>query len=1197
MFSKVLVANRGEIACRIIRSLKQMGVASVAVYSEADGHAKHVLEADEAYCIGEAQAAESYLDGDKILAVVKESGAQAVHPGYGFLSENREFCKKCEEAGVQFIGPTISQMEDFGLKHKARELAEKFDVPLVPGSSLLESAEEAVAEAERIGYPVMLKSSAGGGGIGMALCRDKSDIVDGFERIRRLSENNFNDGAIFLEKYIEHARHVEVQVFGDGKGKALILGDRDCSVQRRNQKVIEETPAPNLPDTVRQNLHEAAKRLVEGVSYRSAGTVEFVYDSDAQQFYFLEVNTRLQVEHCVTEEIYGVDLVEWMIELSAGDMADVDSIKLAPKGAAIEVRIYAEDPGKNYQPSTGVLTEVVFPEDVRLESWVTAGTEVSAFYDPLLAKLIVHGQNRQEAVQRLKAALQKSSIAGLETNLLLLRQLAASEPFVCGVYTTKMAEAIPYTAPTFTVLRPGMQTTVQDYPGRSGYWAVGVPPSGPMDSLSHRLVNRVVGNLEEAACLEITASGPEIEFNTDCLIAIGGAEFKTSLNGKPVPLYTPVEVKAGMVLKFGVSSTGQRGYLAVRGGIDVPLYLGSRSTFTLGQFGGHGGRVLKGGDVLHIGTLAAGEPQVLAEKSQPTLSSRWEIAVLYGPHGAPDFFDPEDIKTLFSTDYEVHYNSSRTGVRLIGPAPKWAREDGGEAGLHPSNIHDNAYAIGSLDFTGDMPVILGPDGPSLGGFVCPVTIVAGDLWKIGQLRPGDKVRFVQVDLVAATQLEQAQEELVEHFDVKSAVEFPENISPESDSPIVHQYEVEGEARVFRRAGDKYLLIELGELDLDLRLRFAVHTLMLELERIAPEGIIDITPGIRSLQIHYNNRILPLNSLIELVVEAEKNAAGKGKRKVPARIVHLPLSWDDEATHKAIEKYMHSVRSDAPWCPSNIEFIRRINGLDSIEDVKDIVFNASYLVMGLGDVYLGAPVATPVDPRRRLVTTKYNPARTWTAENSVGIGGAYLCVYGMEGPGGYQFVGRTVQMWNRYNVTREFEQGKPWLLRFFDQIRFYPVTHEELTRMRKDFPAGRVGLKIEETEFDLDKYEQFLEENKESIKTFKTRQQNAFEAERQDWIEKGLLNFHVDESHGADTGSEITLLPGCEPIESEVAGSLWKVLVDEGQPVNKGETVAIIECMKMEFSLMAHCEGTVRQIFCAEGDVVSSGQQLLAIEPV
>lgn len=590
MFSKVLVANRGEIACRIIRSLRTMGVASVAVYSEADAHSKHVIEADEAFLIGPPQASESYLNGDKILAVAKQAGAEAVHPGYGFLSENQSFCDQCEAEGVTFIGPTSAQMDDFGLKHRARELAEKYGVPLVPGSSLLHSAEMAQSEAARIGFPVMLKSSAGGGGIGMALCRNEEEILEGFERIKRLSENNFNDGAIFLEKFIEHARHVEVQVFGDGKGKALILGDRDCSVQRRNQKVIEETPAPNLPGAVRTGLYEAAKQLVEGVSYRSAGTVEFVYDSDDQTFYFLEVNTRLQVEHCVTEEVYGIDLVEWMVRLAAGDMAELDTISCRAEGASIEVRLYAEDPGKNYQPSTGVLTEVVFPDDVRVESWVSAGTEVSAFYDPLLAKLIVSAENRQEAVKKLQQALADSSVCGLETNLILLRQLASSEPFIAGEYTTKVADKITYEAPTFTILRPGMQTTVQDYPGRSGYWAVGVPPSGPMDSLSHRLANRIVGNSEDAACLEITASGPEIEFNTPCLITVTGADFKPTLAGEPVESYTPLEVQAGMVLKFGVSTTGQRGYLAVRGGlmslfiwaVDQPLLSGNLAAMVVG---------------------------------------------------------------------------------------------------------------------------------------------------------------------------------------------------------------------------------------------------------------------------------------------------------------------------------------------------------------------------------------------------------------------------------------------------------------------------------------------------------------------------------------------------------------------------------------------------------------------------------------
>ncbi len=1199
MFTKVLVANRGEIACRIIRTLRKMGLISVAVYSEVDIHSQHVLDADEAYMIGPAPPSESYLDGEKILAVAEECGAQAIHPGYGFLSENKVFCEACETKGIVFIGPTSTQMLDFGLKHRARELAEQYKVPLLPGSSLLTSLQDALEEARHIGYPVMLKSSAGGGGIGMELCTSEADIEHVYERIKRLSENNFNDAGLFVEKYIQHARHIEVQIFGDGKGNALILGDRDCSVQRRNQKVIEETPAPNLNYAIREALYNSAKRLVEGVSYRSAGTVEFVYDAVEEQFYFLEVNTRLQVEHCVTEAVFGIDLVQWMIQLAAGELPDLASFTLSQQGAAIEVRIYAEDPGKAYQPSAGILTEAIFPENVRLDSWITRGSEISPYYDPLLAKLIVHAPTRKEAVIALQEALQESSLTGLETNLLLLQQITELTAFEEGIYTTRMLDNFTYQAPTISVNVAGMQTTVQDYPGRVGYWAVGVPPSGPMDSLNHRLANRIVGNYQNAATLEITVKGPELTFNTSATIAITGADLSATIDGVAVDRYEPLHIKAGSVLKTGTASHGQRAYLAVRGGIDVPLYMESRSTFTLGQFGGHTGRSLKGGDVLRISTDFESDPQSLNKGDIPIFPKTWEIGVLYGPHGAPDFFTNNDIQTFFETKWEVHYNSSRTGVRLIGPGPEWARSDGGEAGLHPSNIHDNAYAIGAIDYTGDMPVILGPDGPSLGGFVCPATVVQAELWKIGQLRAGDFVRFKRLTQKAAEQLEEAQEKFLDSLCPDHNKKNIDLSAADQEPAIVKTLNVKGDSQkiVYRRAGDKYLLIEYGELSLDLVLRFRVHALMLELEQKNIAGIIDITPGIRSLQIHYDNLTLPLTDLLELLEKIETEIAGNENKEFPARIVHLPLSWDDTSTHTAIEKYMQSVRPDAPWCPSNIEFIRRINGLNSVQDVQDIIFNASYLVMGLGDVYLGAPVATPMDPRHRLVTTKYNPARTWTPENAVGIGGAYLCVYGMEGPGGYQFVGRTVQMWNRYNSTAEFEPGKPWLLRFFDQLRFYPVSHEELKAMRRDFPHGAVGLKIENTTFNLQEYEHFLQENSESIGCFKEQQQQSFEQERQEWIKNGHLNYHSEEPIAPLKSEETEIEEGCDAVTCPVSGSLWKLHAEPEQAVTEGDTLAVIECMKMEFNVTAPCTGIVQQVMRCEGDRVSSGQTLVAILPV
>jgi len=318
--------------------------------------------------------------------------------------------------------------------------------------------------------------------------------------------------------------------------------------------------------------------------------------------------------------------------------------------------------------------------------------------------------------------------------------------------------------------------------------------------------------------------------------------------------------------------------------------------------------------------------------------------------------------------------------------------------------------------------------------------------------------------------------------------------------------------------------------------------------------------------------------------------------VPSRIVHLPLSWDDAATRLAIEKYMQSVRADAPWCPSNIEFIRRINGLDSIEDVKRIVFEASYLVMGLGDVYLGAPVATPLDPRHRLVTTKYNPARTWTPENAVGIGGAYLCVYGMEGPGGYQFVGRTVQMWNRYRQSQDFCDGKQWLLRFFDQVRFYPVSADELLKMREDFPQGRFALRIDHTTLRLGEQRRFLAEHARSIAAFKERQQAAFEAERERWKESGAVEAEaVAEPVIAANSADIP--EGCVAIASPVTGSVWQISVEPGARVAAGDTLMVVEAMKMEVPVIADEPAFVVELRSARGRTVMAGETVLVLRPL
>lgn len=1209
MFTKVLIANRGAIATRIIRTLKKMGIQSVAVYAEADARSLHVRHADEAYSLGEGGAADTYLDSQKILAIAKRCGAGAIHPGYGFLSENADFVRACEASGLAFIGPTVEQMQAFGLKHRAREIAEQVGVPLPPGTGLLVDVEEALSAARRIGYPVMLKSTAGGGGIGMQVCHSDDELCSGFDKVKTLGSNNFSDDGIFLEKFVARARHIEVQVFGDGEGRVVSLGERDCSAQRRNQKVVEESPAPNLPDPVRDTLHRCAEDLLAAVKYRNAGTVEFIYDPDTEAFYFLEVNTRLQVEHGVTEMVWGVDLVEWMLRLAAGDMPDLNEAKaaLSPSGHAVQVRVYAEDPYRQFQPCAGLLSRVAFPDqleglELRIDHWLDSGLEVSPYFDPMLAKVIVKAASRDGALNGVKQALARSEIYGIVTNLDYLSGLLEDSHLQAGTLTTRYLNDLPYHPARIDVLQAGTQTTIQDYPGRRGYWDVGVPPSGAFDNYSFRLCNRLLENEAEAAGLEITLQGPTLQFSCATRIVLGGADIPAELDGQSVALWQVIDVAAGQTLRLGRIRTGARAYLAIAGGIHCPDYLGSSSTFTLGQFGGHNGRALRVGDVLAVSAVDAHgpvegtcDPLAKAEQTNdlplPQISEHWQLRVVYGPHGAPDFFTDQDIATFFSADWEVHYNSSRTGIRLIGPKPQWARRSGGEAGMHPSNIHDNAYAFGTVDFTGDMPVILGPDGPSLGGFVCPATVITADLWKLGQLRAGDKLRFVPVSVEQAVAAERVQQQRIATL----AVDEEDDITAVSPaSPIVQQLSAQdyGDDIVYRVAGDHFLLVEYGPLELDIRLRFRAHALMQHLQQHPIAGIWEMTPGIRSLQIHYDSQLLSLSQLLGELTRVEGALCGQlDQLSVPSRTVYLPLSWDDEACRQAIAKYQQSVRPNAPWCPSNLEFIRRINGLDSIEQVKDIVFAASYLVMGLGDVYLGAPVATPIDPRHRLVTTKYNPARTWTAENSVGIGGSYLCIYGMEGPGGYQFVGRTLQMWNRYRRTAAFSE--PYLLRFFDQVRFFEVSEEELQTIRRDFPLGLYDLSIEKGEFSLAEYDAMLAEQGEAIAQHTQRREHAFAEELARWHANG--QFHYQAPEVDDAAEEVVLAEGEVPVDSSVAGSVWQWQVGEGDAVSQGQVLLLLESMKMEIAIVAPEAGKVKRIVMKEGAGVAAGQTVVILE--
>jgi urea carboxylase len=1177
IFDTVLVANRGEIACRVIRSAAELGLRTVAVFADPDRGAPHVRMADAAVRLGPAAARSSYLRADAVVEAALATGAGAVHPGYGFLSEDAVFARSVEDAGLVFVGPTPEQLDLFGVKHRARQAAARVGVPLLEGTELLADADEAVAAADAIGYPVMMKATGGGGGIGILPCHSATEVVSAFETVTRVAGSGFRTSGVFLERMVERARHVEVQVIGDGEGGVVVLGDRDCTLQRRNQKVVEEAPAPDLPESVRQSVAETSARLARSVAYRSVGTVEFVYDPDRREAAFLEVNTRLQVEHPVTEEVWSVDLVSAMLRLAGGDGHVLAELAAAtPSGHAVEARLYAEDTARQFRPSPGRITEAAFPDGVRVDGWVEAGTEVTAAYDPLLAKVIAWGGTRDQAFDRLGVALAATRISGIETNVALVAA-ALDDPTVrATLHTTGTLADLADPSPRIEVRTAGTQTTVQAWPGRLGYWHVGVPPSGPMDDRSFRLGNRVLGNPEGAAGLEITLVGPTLAFSAPTRVCLVGAPCRATLDGADIGPYAPIDVPAGGTLAIGsVGPPGIRAYLLVEGGIDVPDYLGSAATFILGVFGGHGGQTLRPGDVLRPGPAGSlGVPLPVPEVERPVLGGAWDLTVLPGPHADAEFFDHADLDALYSEAYEVHFNSARTGLRLMGPRPRWARTDGGEAGLHPSNIHDTPYSVGAVNFTGDLPILLGPDGPSLGGFVCPATVVSGDRWKLGQLRPGDTVRFTPVAAPGVARPGRG--------DARSGVLAR---SPEGSGPAV----------TYRANGDDNLLIEYGAMVLDLALRARVQGLADRVAATGADGVLELTPGVRGLQVKFDPTVTDLDAVLDLVGDLEEHLPPTAELEVPSRQIHLPLSWDDPAIRESIARYTAGVRHDAPWCPSNIEFIRRINGFDTVDDVQRTVFDATYVVLGLGDVYLGAPLATPIDPRHRLVTTKYNPARTSTAQNSVGIGGSYLCIYGLEGPGGYQLIGRTVQIWSHYSQRAPFEPGVPWLLRFFDRIRWYPVSAEDLLDARADLAAGRLDVRIEPGTFKMAEYQRFLAEHADDIASFRTRQAAAFAQERAAWERAGEFEPR-DEPAPAPAAPDAVAPPGGSVVEAPMTASVWKVEARRGDVVQQGQLLVVLEAMKTEMHVTAGTAGVVTDVLVGPGDQVGTGRPLVVLGP-
>lgn len=1205
-FDTVLVANRGEIAVRIIKTLKKLGITSVAVYSDLDKYSEHVTSADISIPLHGDSATDTYINVEKIIAAAKETKAQAIIPGYGFLSENADFSDRCGKEGIVFVGPSGEAIRKLGLKHSAREIAERANVPLVPGSDLVGSAAEAKVIAEKLGYPVMVKSTAGGGGIGLQKVDDPKDIENVFETVQHQGKSFFGDGGVFLERFVENARHIEIQMLGDGYGNAIAIGERDCSLQRRNQKIIEETPAPNLPFATRQKMIDAAESLASLLKYKCAGTVEYIYDSARDEFYFLEVNARLQVEHPVTELVTNVDLVEWMLRIAADKAPSFDRSKITPCGASMEARLYAENPAKGFRPSPGQLTEVIFPEWARIDGWVKKGTDVSAEYDPTLAKIIVYGKDRTECLAKLNKALNETSVFGCITNIDYLRSVASSEMFAEAKMHTKILDTYEYEAKAIEVVAPGAYTTVQDYPGRVGYWRIGVPPSGPMDSYSHRLANRIVGNDYKAPAIEITLNGPKIRFLTDSVIALTGGQAPFTINDVIVEQNKPIYVRKGDLVSIGKLSTGCRCYLSIRNGLDIPEYLGSRSTFALANMGGYNGRVLKVGDILFLNDPTLPSSKLAAPKYEPKAAplellpaisdnKHWTIGVTCGPHGSPDFFTQESIDDFFSEEWKIHYNSNRFGVRLIGPKPKWARQNGGEGGLHPSNQHDYVYSVGAVCFTGDFPVIIGPsDGPSLGGFVCQAVIPEAELWKVGQVKPGDSIKFVPLSYDSARSLKESQDSVFEELssyqlltlDDISTLEKPEN-------PILLSLPGVDEFKpkvTFRQSGDRYILVEYGELEMNLNSSYRINRLITKVEENKTVGIVEMSQGVRSVLIEFNGYKITQSALLNVLKQYESEISFDANWALKTKRFKLPMAFEDSKTLDCVTRYQETIRATAPWLPNNVDFIADVNGVNR-NVIKDMLYSAQFMVLGLGDVYLGAPCAVPLDPRQRFIGSKYNPSRVFTKNGVVGLGGMYMCIYAMDSPGGYQLVGRTIPIWDKLMLNKHSQQ-QPWLLTPFDTVEFYLVSEEELEQSTTDFENGIFEVKFEESVFDHKEYCNWLDVNKESIKAFKDSQDGGKSEEFANLIAASEKDLETTGSEIQETQEEFP--ENAVLVYSEYSGKLWKVIAEVDSSVNEGDRLVIIEAMKTE--MVVSCPSNdlkVLKILRKSGEMVEAGD-LIAV---
>ncbi|KAI1077944.1 AHS2-domain-containing protein [Whalleya microplaca] len=1221
---RVLVANRGEIAVRCINACKQLSITSIAIFTSADAASLHVRLADSSVLL-EGEGPRAYTDIDTILKICEKQGVEAVFPGYGFLSENTDFARRVHEAGMVFIGPDNDSIYKMGLKHVARDLAIAADVPIIRGSGLLGSSDEALDLARTVGFPIILKASGGGGGMGQQVCWSEDEVRAGFVQVESRAKELFSDTGVFMEKYYPACHHIEVQVFGNGS-EVIHFGERECSIQRRHQKVIEECPSPYLAGRteIRRRLISCALTLAKSIKYRSAGTIEFLVDDETGDFFFLEMNTRLQVEHGITELCYDVDLVALMLQQAGYQLAGLGGIPSdellkkqpeGPDGTAIEARLCCENPADSFMPGSGHVQSVAWPKDdcTRVDTWIQLGTFVSPYFDSLLAKVMVHCATREESITAMQKALNVSDVGGLVTNLEFLESIIDSTAFASGKTLTTFLETQFTFQPTgIQIINPGAFTTIQQARPRTrkGY---GIPISGPMDDLSATIGNLLVGNSEDVECLEVTAIGPEICFHSTGVIAVTGSPFLVEVNGEAKDMWSTITMKPKDKLKIGASVTpGGRCYLTIKGGLPgVPEWLGSKSTTPSLALGGLQGRQLRRGDFLDVKHLEQSDlpgAYQLPSSLTPPVDVK-NIYVMHGPHDSDDLITATGRQTIYSTDWAIDYNCNRTGVRLLGPQIEWARTDGGEGGGHPSNVVDYPYpSPGGVNWTGDSPVIFPQDAPGLGGFLCSSTVVSADLWKLGKLKPGDKMKLTPISYRFARELAERKAAFLNavkqhistgHLEHEAPLLFAAIGKEKPDTDAILKVIPDNHAILtLRQGGDRFVIVDVDSRKVGLDTSVAANSLARAIESFDKPGTF-VHVNISSIMVEYEPDTIAQSDVV-LLIDTAHRQSGTIEKPLSTRRFILPIVFDHPSIREAEHRYAKLQRDKAVYIPDNVTYIQENNGLASRDDVFNILRKTRFICAAVGFM-TGLPLLWPLDPLARLNAQKYNPTRISTPPGTVGLGGGIFCIYPVEQPGGYMMAARSVPVWDTYALRPGFRDDKPWLFEPFDLVEFQEVSLEEYAEIWRQFEAGTYEIQIEETVFnagaelareheicDLPDAVEFRAKQKLAAEQMRLREEQLFA----DW----------QSEHEKNRGSAPQVSGDLEGVKilSPQVGKVWKILVEVGDVIETGKALVVLEAMKLEITVAAddsHHGLVVKEVLVQEATLVQPETLLVLLDKV